>query len=68
MAKLWRYGFPGFVEGEMNRWSMKDFEDSEKSLYDSVIIDIIIESLYICSNLYNVQEPACNAGNLGLDP
>ena len=44
MAKLWRYGFPGFVEGEMNRWSMKDFEDSEKSLYDSVIIDIIIDN------------------------
>ena len=32
MAKLWRQGFPGFVEGEMNRWSMKDFENSEYKL------------------------------------
>ena len=40
MAKLWRQGFPGFVEGEMNRWSMKDFENSEKNLYDIVIIDM----------------------------
>ena len=55
MAKLWRQGFPGFVEGEMNRWSMKDFENSEKNLYDIVIIDI---------SFTNFEENALNILNL----
>ena len=60
MAKLWRQGFPGFVEAEMNRWSMKDFKDSEKSLYDIVIIDMscytFVQTYIMYKNQLAMQE------------
>ena len=42
----------GWMWGGMNRQSTDDFQGSESTLYDTMMMDM---SLYICPNPQNVQ-------------